>query len=100
MDLARHVESEGGVVGIVVAGAADLENHAGFALVSERADAGQLLAAVLDMVASGAVARLASDSRQIFTGTCRTTVRKTPGAAVAGDMAAHAPGVVVLVLFL
>ena len=60
-----HLEAEARIIGFVVAGAADLQDDAGVALVSQAHDAAQLARALRHVVAAGAVARFAADARHV-----------------------------------
>ena len=91
LDLLLHLELEAGVVGLVVAGAADLEDHAGVALVGERDDRAALRGRLAHVVAARPVAGLAADAgeRRVLRG--RAVLGEAARAAEAGRVAAQAP---------
>ena len=84
-----HLELEARVVRVVVAAAADLEDHAGVALVAERQDGAALRRVGGDVVAAGPVARFAADAREVGVRPPALRARReAAGAAEAGRVAA------------
>ena len=61
VDLVEHFELEAGIVRIVVAGAADLQDHAASTLLGEREDRAFALGVRSDVIATGTVAALAAN---------------------------------------
>src|SRR5262245_40405935 len=90
LDLRLDLELEAGIVGVVVAGAADLEDHAGVALVAEREDRADARRALLHVVAARSVAGLAADPREVRVRRDGAVARETAGAPEAGRVAAQA----------
>src|SRR3990172_5919712 len=90
LDLGLHLELEARIVRLVVAGAADLQDHARVALVAEREDRADAACALLHVVSARAVAGLAADAREVGVRRGRRVAREASRAVEARRVAAQA----------
>ena len=96
VDLGLHRELEPGVVGIVVAAAANLKNDAGVAFVAKRYDGPDPLGPVGYVFAAGAVTGFTAHPSQVGVIRYGGADGKSAVAAEAGGVAAHAVRVALL----